>query len=89
MDQAEFEAQLDSGGYTHIETKALDPRPSNTEHAHDYAIRGLVLDGIFIVRQNGQPATYRAGEVFAVPAGKKHSEEIGPDGARILVGRKY
>ena len=54
MDQAEFEAQLDSDGYTHIETKALDPRPSNTEHAHDYAIRGLVLDGIFIVRQNGQ-----------------------------------
>ncbi len=51
MDQAEFEAQLDSDGYTHIETKALDPRPSNTEHAHDYAIRGLVLDGIFIVRQ--------------------------------------
>jgi quercetin dioxygenase-like cupin family protein len=33
--------------------------------------------------------TYRAGEVFAVPAGTRHTEEIGPQGARILVARKY
>ena len=89
MDQAEFESGLKANGYTHIETKALDPRPTNTEHAHDYDIRGLVLDGIFIVRQNDQPIAYRAGQVFAVPAGRKHSEEIGPEGARVIVGRKY
>ena len=58
-------------------------------HAHEYDIKGLVLDGVFIVYQDGNPATYRAGEVFAVPAGKSHTEEIGPNGARIVVGRKY
>jgi hypothetical protein len=42
-----------------------------------------------IVNQDGNPVTYRAGEVFAVPAGKSHTEETGPSGARIVVGRKY
>jgi quercetin dioxygenase-like cupin family protein len=88
MDRTAFEAELASAGYTQIETKGLDPKPANTEHAHDYDIRGLVLEGIFIVRRNDQPTTYRAGEIFDVQAGTKHSEEIGPNGARILVGRK-
>jgi hypothetical protein len=35
------------------------------------------------------PRLYRAGEVFAVPARKSHTEEIGPNGARIVAGRKY
>jgi len=89
MDRTVFEAELEADGYTEIEAKALDPRPANAEHAHDYDIRGLVLDGIFIVRQDDRPTTYRAGDVFAVPAGQKHCEEIGSAGARVIVGRKY
>jgi quercetin dioxygenase-like cupin family protein len=89
MRQDVFEAELKSAGYVEIETKALDPRPANNGHVHDYDIRGLVLDGIFIVKQDDEPVTYRAGDVFAVAAGRSHTEEIGPQGARILVGRKY
>lgn len=88
MDQTAFEAELTSAGYTQVEIKALDPRPANVEHVHDYDIRGLVLDGVFIVRQGDRLATFRTGEVFNVPAGTKHSEEIGSHGARVLVGRK-
>ena len=86
MQQRVFEAELKSAGYTEIESKTLDPKSG---HAHDYDIKGLVLDGVFIVYQDGNAVTYRAGEVFAVPAGKSHTEEIGPNGARIVVGRKY
>ncbi len=89
MHQDAFEAELKSAGYTDIETKTLEPRPANSGHAHDYDIRGLVLDGTFIVIQDGESVPHRAGEIFAVPAGKSHQEEIGPQGARILVGRKY
>jgi quercetin dioxygenase-like cupin family protein len=89
MQQSVFEAELQSAGYTEIESKTLDARPANDGHAHDYDIKGLVLDGVFIVSQDGNPVTYRAGEVFVVPAGKSHTEEIGPNGARIVVGRKY
>jgi hypothetical protein len=89
MDQHAFEAELKASGYQDIEIKAIDPRPANDAHAHDYDIRGLVLGGIFIVKEDDRRTTYRAGEVFAVSAGRKHSEEIGLGGARIIVGRKY
>ena len=89
MHQNTFEAELKSAGYTQIETKSLVPKPTNTQHVHDYDIRGLVLEGIFIVAQDDRPVTYSAGEVFAVPAGTRHTEEIGPHGANILFGRKY
>ena len=51
MQQAEFEAELKSAGFTEIESKTLDPRPVNHGHTHDYDIRGLVLSGVFIVNQ--------------------------------------
>jgi quercetin dioxygenase-like cupin family protein len=89
MRQTDFETELKSAGYVEIETKAIEPRPANAAHAHDYDIRGLVLDGIFTVAQDNKPVTYRAGDVFFVVAGTSHTEEIGPDGAKILVGRKY
>ena len=89
MTQSAFEAELKSAGYTHIETKVIEQRPVNDEHKHDYGIRGIVLDGTFIVTQDKRPTKYRAGEVFTVAQGQPHTEEIGPQGARILLGRKY
>ena len=89
MQQAEFEADLKSKGFVEIESKLLHPRPVNHGHTHDYGIRGLVLSGVFIVNQGDKPVTYRAGEIFDVPAGRSHTEEIGEEGARIVVGRKY
>ena len=53
-----------------------------------WAKLGEAMDRTF-ERQDNRPTTYRAGEVFAVSAGQKHSEEIGSEGARVLVGRKY
>jgi quercetin dioxygenase-like cupin family protein len=87
MQASAFEAELKSGGYVEIETRLIDPRPANDAHAHD--IKGLVLDGLFIVIRDGQPVPHRAGDTFAVPAGKAHAEEIGPQGAKVLVGNKY
>ena len=89
MNQAAFEADLKSAGYTHIETKVIEQRSVNEEHKHDYEIRGIVIDGTFIVTQDKRATIYRAGEVFIVAQGQPHTEEIGPQGARILLGRKY
>jgi quercetin dioxygenase-like cupin family protein len=89
MDKNEFEAQLRADGYTEIETKALAARPANDGHGHHYAVRGLVLAGAFTVIQDSTPRTYRPGEVFTVAAGCAHSEEVGTEGAQMLVGRKY
>jgi quercetin dioxygenase-like cupin family protein len=89
MQQADFEAELKSKGFTEIESKAFDPRPTNHGHTHDDDIRGLVLDGVFIVNQGEVPVTYRASDIFFVPAGRSHTGEIGGEGAKIVVGRKY
>lgn len=89
MDTSKFEAQLKADGYSNIESKTLSPRPANEGHGHDYAVRGLVLAGTFTVIENNTPRMYRPGEVFEVAAGCPHSEEIGADGAQVLVGKKY
>ena len=89
MNRQEFETQLKEDGYTEIETKSLKPRPANEEHGHPYAVRGLVLSGAFTVTQQNVSKTYRSGEIFSVAADQDHSEQIGPDGAEVVVGRKY
>ena len=89
MNEKDFEAQLRADGYTEIETQNLDPRPGKGRHRHLFAIRGLVLSGTLIVTRESQPVTHGAGQVFAVDEGELHDESIGPEGARVLVGRRF
>ena len=89
MDAQKFEAGLKADGFTEIQTKDYEPRPANGEHGHHFSVRGLVLAGAFTVSRNQQAVTYRPGEVFVVDEGELHFEEIGPEGARVLTGRKY
>jgi hypothetical protein len=89
MNEKEFEAQLRADGYQEIELQDLTPRPGKGRHRHHFAIRGLVLSGTFLVAQDGDPVNYGAGQVFAVAEGELHDESIGPEGARVLVGRRY
>ncbi len=90
MDAKKFEHQLKADGYTEIEWKQINqPRSENEAHVHDCSVRGLVLDGAFIVRLDGRQVAFGPGEIFDVEQGVEHTEEIGPDGARILIGKKY
>jgi quercetin dioxygenase-like cupin family protein len=89
MNEIEFAENLKADGYTEIETQNLEPRPAKGEHGHPFAIRGLVLAGTFIVTQDNQRTVYKPGQVFAVAPGQPHDESIGPEGARVLVGRKF
>jgi quercetin dioxygenase-like cupin family protein len=90
MNEQDFAAQLERDGFVEIETRTLAARPANHGHTHDSSVRGMVLDGEFIVACGSEaPRSYRAGEVFEVAAGVTHTEAIGAAGARIVVGRKY
>jgi quercetin dioxygenase-like cupin family protein len=89
MDTKDFEANLKADGYTEIETQSLQPRPGKGHHGHHFSIRGLVLAGAFTVTQDNQRVTYGPGDIFAVAQDHPHDEEVGPEGARVLVGRKY
>jgi len=59
MDRTEFERRLKSDGYSQIETKDYAQHPANEPHGHDFAVRGLVLEGAFTVLQGNQSVTYR------------------------------
>ena len=89
MNASDFEQQLRADGYTEITTQNLEPRPGKGHHGHDFAIRGLIIEGSFTVTQNGQSTTYRAGQIFEVADGYPHDESVGPEGATIVTGRKY
>lgn len=88
MNENEFEAQLRADGYTEIEAQKLAPRSGKGRHRHQFAIRGFVVSGTFVVMQDSEPVTYSAGQIFAVAEGELHDEWVGADGAQVLVGRK-
>lgn len=89
MHEKDFEQQLKADGFQEIERQQLDPRPGKGRHRHHFEIRGLVLSGTFVVRQTGEPVTYRSGDIFSVAEGELHDEWIEAGGAHVLVGRKF
>ena len=89
MNEIDFDAKLRADGYTEIETQDLQSRPAKGLHGHPFSIRGLVLAGTFIVTQDNRRTVYGPGQVFAVDQEHPHDESIGPEGARVLVGRKF
>ena len=88
MDIASFESALRSEGFGNIETKQLPAADRNTEHAHPFEVRALVLDGRISLAVGGQVRSYAKGEVFTMAAGCAHTEAVGMEGVRYLVGRR-
>ena len=84
-----FRAGLARDGFSGPEDRSLPSAPRGGTHTHPFEVRGLMLDGAFTVTVDGVATTYRAGEVFTMAPGCAHAEEVGPEGARYLVGRKH
>jgi hypothetical protein len=89
VNESEFDAQLKADGFQEIEKQTLAPRPGKGRHRHLFAIRGMVLSGTFLVTQTVDVVIYGPGQIFAVDDGELHDESVGPDGASVLVGRKF
>lgn len=87
MDRTAFEAELRDGGYE-IVPNTMAPNKLNDEHAHSFDAYLLVVAGEMTIAANGERHTYRAGETFRMPAGCRHSELAGPDGASYVAGRR-
>lgn len=86
MDAASFKEELARDGFDIEESWTAGK--TNPEHAHDYDVRALVLEGGISLTVAGKTSRYGAGEVFTMPRGCPHSEFIGPEGLRVLVGRR-
>ncbi len=88
MDIKAFEAALKRDGYSEIETKGYAPNHRAAEHAHEFDVRALVLEGEITLGSNDGAQTYRPGEAFTMPAERPHTEAIGPGGVRFLFDRR-
>ena len=88
MDMADFTAGLARDGYDDTETKSVAAGQVVPDHAHGFDLRALVLDGAMTIEVGGTATTYRTGEVFTMADGREHSETVGPEGVRFLVGRR-
>jgi quercetin dioxygenase-like cupin family protein len=88
MDRPAFEAELLRNGYE-VVSIAMSPNQLKDEHAHDFDARVLVVAGAMTVARNGESSTYQPGETFHMPAGCRHSELAGPDGASYVAGRLH
>ena len=86
MTESEFRAELASQG---VEPYVAEWGPGhfNPEHAHEFTARGLVLRGSFTLSHSGADHLLPAGAGFRLPAGIRHTERVGPDGATVLAGR--
>ena len=89
MDRTIFENGLRQQGYGEVVDRRMQPREVNPAHAHEFDARLLVLEGAMTIASEGGERSYRAGEFFAIPAGRPHSETAGPEGVRYLAGRRY
>jgi quercetin dioxygenase-like cupin family protein len=86
MTREEFEAALRRDGYEVGEGK-LAAGFHNAEHAHDYGVKALVLEGEITLTCDGARQTYRPGDTFTMAAGLAHMEDVGDAGVRYVVGR--
>jgi quercetin dioxygenase-like cupin family protein len=88
MDQAAFTATLQRDGYLEILNRQFPAGHDLGEHNHPFDARALILAGEFTIGIDGQDRHYRAGDVFEVPAGCRHTERSGSEGVSFLVGRR-
>ena len=87
MDTSAFEAELLREGYKPVNT-TRQAGETLEAHAHGFDAKLLIVEGEITITRGGVPQTFRVGEVCTVPAGEPHEEHVGPQGARILAGRR-
>ncbi len=85
MDEASFEAAVRREGFGAVERGEKPPQCRTDEHAHDFDVAALVLQGAITLTWQGQSRTYAAGERFGMAAGTPHAETVGPEGVQYLV----
>ena len=87
MNQSEFEADLKREGFQ-VYYGGLKANESNTEHAHDWHARVMVIGGEITITRNGKADRFGVGDSCSVAAGELHAENVGPHGVAYISGRR-
>ncbi len=88
MDESTFRTRLQCEGYQKIGVVEWEPGKVSDSHMHEFDAYGMLLEGRLTVTTAAATMACRPGETFTVPANTPHTETVGPDGARVLIGRR-
>ncbi len=88
MNEAQFRQQLQEQGYGEAQSLEFEPNSVNDMHSHDFSAFALVLSGEFTLVTEDGSVTHQPGEACKLAAGTLHSEQAGPNGVTILIGKK-
>ena len=88
MDEKGFKQMLEENGYDTADTVEMAAGTVNDTHSHDFDAALLILSGDITVTTTDGATTCRAGDTFQLENGIPHTEHIGNDGVRFLVGRR-
>jgi quercetin dioxygenase-like cupin family protein len=87
MNQNEFEADLKREGYE-VFYGGLKAGLVNSEHAHDWHAKVMVIGGEITITRNGKADIFRVGDSCSVAAGEMHAENVGEQGVAYISGRR-
>ena len=89
MTETTFRDQLARDGFTEVLVRDWAADQQLPEHSHPFDARLLVLAGDMQLTRAGSAQRFCVGEHCEVPRGQPHAEHYGPQGAQLLVGRRY
>ncbi|MEO7760560.1 MAG: cupin [Casimicrobiaceae bacterium] len=88
MNEPEFSELLAVQGYAGPSVFTMAPNVADTEHSHGVDIFALVVEGSITIEKSTGNGTYGVGDIFDYPAGQPHAEISGPQGVKILYGKR-
>ncbi len=88
MNETDFSQLLAAQGYAGPSIFTMAPTVSDTEHSHAVDIFALVVAGSITIEKSTGNGTFGVGDTFGYPAGQPHIEKSGPQGVKILYGKR-
>lgn len=88
MDIAAFEAGLARDGFENAGIKEMVPHCHEDAHSHDFEVRAMVVEGGITLGFNGESKAYGPGDIVEMEKGCMHTEDVGAEGLKFIVGKK-
>jgi mannose-6-phosphate isomerase-like protein (cupin superfamily) len=88
MTRDDFEVHLKRHGYADAIERTKPANDFDARHTHEFDACGFMLAGEYTLMFDDGPRTYRPGDMFEVPRGTPHAEQVGAADIHYLVGKR-
>lgn len=89
MNEEQFRQRAQEQGYRDLQAKDYAPDKDGPLHAHEFSVMLLVVAGQFRLAFENGTTEYRPGEVCELAANVMHTERTGPEGAKVLLAKRW